>query len=148
MKFLKGEVEFTSDTTTFYHVGESQVLKTYFTKTKQEIQDEEYIVLPDIKELTMDLLGGLCGCGNPDIIQDELLPLLRYFHQRRGKTGLEFFKLRETVPQEMMSELLWKFLDNEGLLEHGGSIGGSWLSPLGKELLQLLELFEHQLSRP
>lgn len=45
------------------------------------------------------------------------------------------------LPNGPLSDAYLKMLDAHGFLEHGGSIGGSWLTKEGKDLLDLLNSY-------
>lgn len=81
--------------------------------------------------LWIGILGG-CGCGSGDL-PDLALEVLENF----GKEHLD--KDRFSVYDKPEYEVLAHWLDNKELIEHGGSVGGSWLTYKGKELLELLK---------
>jgi hypothetical protein len=70
---------------------------------------------------------GLCGCGNPEegfTLVRDLLDLAPFYdnweaaYQRIGSPGAH--------------QIVLAMLTNADLLSHGGSIGGSWLTPKGE----------------
>jgi hypothetical protein len=75
-----------------------------------------------------------CGCGSPEDAAGALLKLLRlhpgYEHQR---------ELDEWLPDAGVRYLLLYQLDRAELTEHGGSVGGAWLTDRGKALRAGLE---------
>ena len=77
------------------------------------------------------ILGG-CGCGSGDL-PDRAVEVLKNF----GREHLS--KERWSVYDDPTNEVLAHWLDSKELIEHGGSIGGSWLTDKGKELLKLVE---------
>lgn len=84
---------------------------------------------------------GICGCGNPEyayaLVRDLLA--LAPFHQHPGK-------IRERIggpePDPGTSHLVLSMLTTAGLIEHGGGIGGSWLTPKGTRYLELMKRHE------
>lgn len=79
------------------------------------------------------VLGG-CGCGYADRYGELAIELLRYFNTPHMERDREFWQ-----KDEFETELMAHWLDNKDLLEHGTSIGGSWLSESGKQLLDVIE---------
>lgn len=86
---------------------------------------------------------GFCGCGNPDTAYEALRDTLACFDagdisdgdwKARCERVDAWFKERG----EGYSYLLLYFIDAAGLLEHGGSVGGSWLTEEGKNVLAVL----------
>ena len=72
------------------------------------------------------VLSWFCGCGAPEAASRALLELLElhplYEHQ-------EAFQIR--FPDDGVQYLLLYLLDHLDLTEHGGNVGGGWLSPKG-----------------
>lgn len=85
------------------------------------------------QELRVFLDGWFCGCGSPDEAARFLRDLLAlhplYDHRA------EFVAL---VPDEGLQYLLLYTLDHFDLAEHGGSIGGQWLTDKGTAVLAAL----------
>ena len=87
---------------------------------------------------------GLCGCGRPEDIQ-KLLYLLLDNHNKHKLKQITYDEkeeilnkiLKETDP-DVLFEFIFHILDNGGLLEHGGSIYGSWFTDKGKRFLDYL----------
>lgn len=77
-----------------------------------------------------------CGCGDPAVAAEALRLLLRLhpLHEAENRAQLE-----RMVPGEGVRYLVLYMLDRAGLTEHGGTVGGGWLSPKGKEVLAALE---------
>lgn len=74
-----------------------------------------------------------CGCGNPEEAAKTLMVLLRFcpLHNHRDE-------LESMIPDVGLRHLVLYSLENHGLIEHGGSIGGSWLTDKGKAVLAAL----------
>jgi hypothetical protein len=80
----------------------------------------------------------LCGCGNPDAAYQFLLDTLSAF-DRSDSWEASCERIREWwAVGEGPGYLVLYFLTNADLLEHGGSVGGSWLTPKGKDALNCL----------
>jgi hypothetical protein len=86
--------------------------------------------------LALDKL--FCGCGNPEEAVALVHALLRAapFYESRER-------LSELLPTTGIEMLVLGALDETAeLIEHGSSIGGSWLTPRGEEALRGLDLIE------
>jgi len=92
-------------------------------------EDElEYILLETV---------GFCGCGSPEDAAKFLMECLethekpedhdydkdKEFWSKHGSGGEYFIRYA---------------LDRSGLTEHGGSVGGAWLTDFGNHVLELL----------
>lgn len=90
---------------------------------------------------------GFCGCGDPEGALRLLCDTLQAFADRSARklsweAGTR--KLTKILgldhPQyEMLGLSYLYFIDSVGLLEHGTSIYGSWLSECGEEVLEALK---------
>lgn len=82
-----------------------------------------------------------CGCGNPE----DNFNLLRaaLIECDRRPTAKLWVNAQETIAQLIAAspmaaaEVLMNFLTHCNLLEHGGHVGGSWLTPLGNYVVDL-----------
>jgi len=89
-----------------------------------------------------------CGCGLPSLAKKAIRDYLRcvnceYYekHNRlKQRFGVEY------VDDNELLLCLAYALDSAGFTEHGGSIGGAWLTPEGKMFLWLLEQNEEILE--
>lgn len=85
----------------------------------------------------LDIKKMFCGCGNPDL---AWLAIKNYLRQREdfhsNKISYEETEKLETGKDYILAYLL----DYFGLTEHGGSVGGCWLTNDGKEILNYLEM--------
>jgi hypothetical protein len=96
--------------------------------------------MPDVvttmtrQELRVFLQDWFCGCGAPEDAAETLRQLLALhpLHSNR-----EAFDAR--VPDDGLQYLLLYTLSHFDLTEHGGSVGGAWLSDKGKSVLAGLE---------
>lgn len=83
-----------------------------------------------------------CNCGNPEEGYAALRDTLAAYDNDEAVGGWEgrcertdkWWKERG----DGYAHLLLYFIDTAGLLEHGGSVGGSWLSEEGKLVLAFL----------
>jgi hypothetical protein len=78
-----------------------------------------------------DILGG-CGCGSADELGEKAVKVLRLF-----ATDTDF-NLRKFIYEDTANEILAHWMDSKGLIEHGTSIGGSWLTEEGKQVWNAL----------
>lgn len=89
----------------------------------------------------------LCGCGNPEYTLEVIRLILNIqndFHE--GKIESPYEECRKVfninndnyVIQDGLVQFVMYQLDSYGFLEHGGSIGGAWLTEDGKDLLMVL----------
>lgn len=89
-----------------------------------------------------DYLGnllGFCGCGAPEAALGWLRTTLAAI-QERSETDWKSRAVEEHFsPLAIGAQVvLWYWLDSLQLIEHGGSVSGSWLTPRGCALLQTL----------
>ena len=93
----------------------------------------------------------LCGCGSPVEIAFMIKDILKAINNKTNNNNLDFdiqwkqydMELFNTIgisSSNIVYEFVLKVLDSVDVLEHGGSIGGAWLSDYGKELLCAYEL--------
>jgi hypothetical protein len=84
-------------------------------------------------ELRIFLEGQLCGCESPETACAAYLRLLRlhpaYDHRD---------ELKELIPDYGIRLLVMYRLDHDGLTEHGGAVGGAWLTVKGEEVRNAL----------
>lgn len=76
----------------------------------------------------------MCSCGNPEAgvaLVYEVLKLHPLYEHRA--------ELRMLLPTTGIEMVVLGVLHEAHLNEHGGSIGGSWLTPLGESILAALQ---------
>lgn len=76
---------------------------------------------------------GLCGCGNSEesyALVRTLLGLTPFYNHTEAIEAL--------VPDSAARHIVLSSLDSAGLIEHGTSIGGSWITAKGVFLLGVL----------
>ena len=74
----------------------------------------------------------ICGCGRPEAVAILVRDILRCapFYEEENQKSLEAL-----LPSDGIFYAVLALLDEADLIEHGGSIGGSWLTPKGEEAL-------------
>ena len=74
-----------------------------------------------------------CGCGMPEnsaiLIRDILRLLPLYDHHEEFK---------ELIQPEAAAYIILYQMDAANLIEHGGTVGGAWITPFGQSVLELL----------
>lgn len=82
---------------------------------------------------------GMCGCGCPEDAYNFLREVLMCF-DRRDKSK-EWINAEDAVEKlilakpDIAAHVLSHFLTDKDTLEHGGSVGGSWLTTSGEEIV-------------
>jgi hypothetical protein len=111
-----------------------------------------------------------CGCGNPYLTLEFIKMLLNAIQQKEDNYNKEDFdrnrhKYYEEHQRNLISIFEFKdnstddqyfsdiqdgivqfvlyYLDEVGVIEHGSSIGGAWLTKYGKEILKALNKCEN-----
>lgn len=77
------------------------------------------------------VMGG-CGCGSSEEIQRRAYEIFENFSREHSERTMRVY-------EDLTDEVLAHWLDSKKLLEHGTSIGGSWLSEEGKALWSALK---------
>ena len=78
-----------------------------------------------------------CACGAPEdsaIVVRDILRLCPLYHHRE-----EFDAL---ITPMGAGQMILYHLNEAGLIEHGGAIGGAWITPLGEKVLAALNAVE------
>lgn len=90
-----------------------------------------------LMEKLLEIKKMICGCGNPDLVWATIRD---YLKEREDWANDRI----EWKPLETGKDYLLAYLmDHFGLTEHGGSVGGAWLTVEGERTLRYLEeLFE------
>lgn len=84
-------------------------------------------------ELRVVLQGWFCGCGSPELAAARLRDILALYPLYEHRTELEAM-----IPDAGIPELMLYTLDHFDLTEHGGTVGGAWLSDKGIDVLAAL----------
>jgi hypothetical protein len=87
-------------------------------------------------------LIGLCGCGRTDALAADAAAVLRW--RATWADGAEVDPCDLDTDSRYV-ELILHMLNEVDLLEHGGTVGGSWPTDLGRQWLAILDNAE---SRP
>jgi hypothetical protein len=92
----------------------------------------------DAEHLYKILVGDLpiCGCGNPETAYELVHKMLGLapFYERSWN------EIADPIGTAGACYIVLGALDAAGLMEHGGGIGGSWLTPKGEWCLNALNL--------
>jgi hypothetical protein len=94
-------------------------------------------------------LLGICGCGNPESVVLKIKILLNIFHEfhKNGDFDEKWNQMKEDLRKEFGADDVYEndlllfmvyILNDRKILEHGSSVGGSWLSNLGEMFLYIL----------
>lgn len=82
---------------------------------------------------------GFCGCGLPEKTLKSVHSYLSTLDWAWQDWEARF---RELQSHSGLSEDFWNFIayfcDSKGLTEHGGSVGGAWLSDRGRDWLRIM----------
>lgn len=84
--------------------------------------------------VVMDLCG-LCGCGD-DSIKEDIIKVLIAIADRHDRDWPDDWE--QPIKDEKYYELILHILTNADLLEHGGSVYGSWPTDKGEEVLRII----------
>lgn len=111
------------------------------TRTKPKISREEGIgqdgsPIGIISHIVYNDMG-LCGCTDPElfgVLNKALMWLDTPYEQRDWDPYYK--QLTDICSTPAFRYAVFNLLDNGGLIEHGGNLIGSWLTPLGKEYIQ------------
>ena len=92
------------------------------------------------EELNISALG-MCGCGMPAQTYNFLRDILNCFKPSSESGDLDGNrdrKVEEIVSQnpKLAAHAILHWLNGRDLLEHGSSVGGSWLTAAGAEILE------------
>lgn len=81
---------------------------------------------------------GFCNCGCPGANVEFVGQVLSVLASD-DPWDVQNAKLREMAGSEVVHDFVLYVLDDKNLLEHGGSIGGSWLTNKGRAFLAAVE---------
>lgn len=112
------------------------------------LEDDELLAEELANFFAYDLLH-LCGCGIPDNTWEVIRRILRIRSKARE---MEYSDILQMYKDELhldtdddlqhgSFQFILYVLDHYGLIEHGSSVGGCWLSELGKMYLMVLDAY-------
>lgn len=80
--------------------------------------------------------AGFCTCGAWGDALERIRDMLKVISvQGEGRTE----NLSKLIPDDGVCHIFLCWMDKAGWLEHGGAIGGAWLTPLGHQVHALLK---------
>lgn len=82
---------------------------------------------------------GMCGCGNPDEAYELIRDLLALTPLYEGS---RWQRAEELTGRGATSHIILSSLDRSGLLEHGSSLSGAWLTDKGEWCLAAMRTVE------
>ena len=114
---------------------------------------EEYLIDELMSFFSYEIMD-MCGCGCPEDTHEMIRRVLNVrYDWHTDKIEYEEIKKRykedlhldteDTLHYGALQFVLY-MLDSNGILEHGGSIGGCWLTDLGKMYLTVLNAWHEQ----
>jgi len=113
-----------------------------------EKNDQGHVVSPigrtyktEGEAIYYDLLG-FCGCGDPESTHDFVIECLKRTNFDENK--IQLIKLRDLILErpDDAAMMIAYFLSDKGMTEHGGGVGGSWLTSLGEKVIDVGVLVE------
>lgn len=87
---------------------------------------------PRLPDGMRDLDALCCGCGSPELFFQAALAILEHFATEHDKRDYRW------IYADQFRYLAVNALDHAGMIEHGSSVAGSWLTDAGKEALAFL----------
>jgi hypothetical protein len=85
------------------------------------------------QELSVFLHSWSCGCGSTEDAWERLRQILALHPLHKNRPAF-----KALIPDDGLQTLVLYFLAHLGLTEHGGSVGGGWLSEKGEAVLAAL----------
>ena len=119
-------------------------------------------LLDDCKDFFFYEILNTCGCGRPDdtasVIKDILNIINDYYNETQNYNREEIniahdkkikrlnslcgVEIKDNTNYNGLIQFVLYMLDHAGFLEHGSSIGGAWLTDLGRMFLYFLNSVE------
>ena len=87
---------------------------------------------------------GMCGCGQPEDVKKFIYELLKNHKECKDEkiTYKVMAENRKRIIKETDTDVVFEFvfhiLEHNDLLEHGGSVYGSWFTEKGEKFFDLL----------
>lgn len=136
-------------------IGEYVIKKYPESCLARNVTEYGYTYLLDDDETLTEVLAsffaydvlGLCGCGNPEDTWDVIRRVLRIRSSCRERLYDEIKQMyRDELRLDIDNDVDWGILqfilyilDDKGLVEHGSSVGGCFLTELGEMYLTVLD---------
>ena len=100
------------------------------------------------KQMAHFAVLGLCGCGRPEESYNFMRRVLFAFEPLKDRpwpldTITELVKDRPDIAAEVLAHML----SHMKLIEHGGSVGGSWLLPDGMQIVGMGDMSEEEMDQ-
>ena len=116
----------------------------------RDVDYEDYLVSEVIEFFNRYI--GMCGCGCPEYTYEMLRKLLRIRLDRSneeldcGKVSQRYLDdigldENQNKDHDGIVHFILYILDDKDIVEHGSSIGGCWLTELGKIYLRVLDIW-------
>lgn len=89
-----------------------------------------------------------CGCGCPEEVHRFTMKCVGAFDRDKvgwgGETGIAAIRSVVSADPEAAAYFIAYAIENMDLTEHGGSVGGSWLTERGKQFLEIGAMMEEE----
>lgn len=117
---------------------------------------EEYLIDELMDFFSYEIMD-MCGCGCPEDTHDVIRRILN-IRKDRFEKDIKYDEVQERYKEELhldtqdslhygALQFILYMLDSNGILEHGSSIGGCWLTELGKMYLDVLNAWHEREER-
>lgn len=94
----------------------------------------------NLQEASYHHFTDLCGCGRPEDVHALLIDSLMCFEDNTKDRNDFGIKAIEEIVKErpsIVAEFIAQFLDQRELIEHGGSVFGSWPTRKGEKFIEI-----------
>lgn len=111
----------------------------------ENVSEGEYL-LKELHDFFAFEIIGLCGCGSKEASEVDIRNILRVCSEepaspQRKKALQDYFGVNSIYDSSLLQFMVY-ILNHVDLLEHGTSIGGSWITEFGKMCLYTFEHLE------
>lgn len=117
---------------------------------------EEYLIDELMDFFSFEIMD-MCGCGCPEDTHETIRRVLN-IREDRFEKDIKYDEVQKRYKEELhlntqdslhygALQFVLYALDANGILEHGSSIGGCWLTDLGKMYLTVLNAWHEQKER-
>lgn len=130
------------------------------TELKQQGIYDEYELKVIASRMILNLQLGImdfCGCGNPDGVSFMIRDVLRAIDNKvKNYDKMDIHEAYKQFDKELIEKLgfnsdniafefILHTLNSAEVLEHGSSVGGSWLTNYGEEILCAFEIVGNEI---